>query len=49
MLVGTPIYIGYIVISIVLFMSMIAIELFRLHDFFCLLDFSLSNYISLYL
>ena len=45
--VGTPIYIGYVVISIILFTSMLAIELFILHNFVHLLNFYLITYLYL--
>ena len=49
MFVITPIYIRYVVISIVIFTSMLDIESFYLIKFVHLLDVSLSNYLSLYL
>ena len=47
MFAQTPIYIGYIVLTIVIFTSMIPIELFYLTQLCSFLGYSLINYLSL--
>ena len=49
MFVETPIYIKYVVITILIFTSTLVIEFFILHSFAYLLDVSLSTQLSLFL